>query len=200
MRKDRIIKTRMMSFKFLHTTIALCCFFLGGMFKFSLLQVPTTIVITLGVFVGGIQCRLTNLGTQGVNLLRLKNGPGETVPTGTVRLETAVTAASFPQYNFTQPLDHFIDTGFVFNQRYWVSDRHYQPGGPVVVLDGGETSGEDRLPYLDTGIVDILTSATNGLGVILEHRYYGASIPVDNFTTDSLRYEYSGFLNADAID
>jgi hypothetical protein len=40
-------------------------------------------------------------------------------------------------------------------------------------LDGGETSVTDRLPYLDTGIVDILANATNGLGVILEHRYYG---------------------------
>lgn len=59
-----------------------------------------------------------------------------------------------------------------------MSTRHYTPGTnktvPVVVLDGGETSGEDRLPYLDTGIVDILTEATGGVGVVLEHRYYGA--------------------------
>jgi len=32
---------------------------------------------------------------------------------------------------------------------------------------------KDRLPFLDTGIVDILTNATRGLGVVLEHRYYG---------------------------
>jgi len=32
---------------------------------------------------------------------------------------------------------------------------------------------KDRLPFLDTGIVDILTNATGGLGVVLEHRYYG---------------------------
>lgn len=56
------------------------------------------------------------------------------------------------------------------------------------MLDGGETSGEDRLPYLDTGIVDILTAATGGVGIVLEHRYYGDSVPVQNFTTDSLRY------------
>lgn len=64
---------------------------------------------------------------------------------------------------------------------------------------------QDRLPFLDTGIVDILASATNGLGVVLEHRYYGKlpqnnklscnllsilgeSIAVENLTTDSLRY------------
>ena len=58
-----------------------------------------------------------------------------------------------------------------------MSTRHYTPGTnktvPVIVLDGGETSGEDRLPYLDTGIVDILAEATGGVGVVLEHRYYG---------------------------
>jgi len=32
---------------------------------------------------------------------------------------------------------------------------------------------KDRLPFLDTGIVDILTNATGGLSVVLEHRYYG---------------------------
>ncbi|KAJ7636358.1 peptidase S28 [Roridomyces roridus] len=98
------------------------------------------------------------------------------------------TTTTFPAFNFTQPLDHFTQTGFTWNQRYFVNSRHYKPGGPVIVLDGGETSVTDRLPYLDTGIVDILASATNGLGVILEHRYYGISVPVDNFTTDSLRW------------
>lgn len=82
--------------------------------------------------------------------------------------------AAFPVYNFTQPLDHFQNTGFTFNQRYWVSTRHYRPGGPVIVLDSGEEDATERLPYLDTGIVDILANATNGLGVVLEHRYYGA--------------------------
>ena len=54
-----------------------------------------------------------------------------------------------------------------------MNDRHYKKGGPVIVLDGGETSGVNRLPFLKTGIVEILSNATGGLGVILEHRYYG---------------------------
>ncbi|RDX51519.1 peptidase S28 [Lentinus brumalis] len=97
-------------------------------------------------------------------------------------------SASFPLYNFTQPLDHFSDTGFTFQQRYWLSDRHYKPGGPVIVFEAGEGPGDERIPILDTGIVDILANATNGLGIILEHRYYGESVPVQNFTTDSLRW------------
>ena len=86
----------------------------------------------------------------------------------------------YPEHWFTQPLDHFLSENaseprHTFRQRYWISTRNYRPGprAPVIVLDGGETSGVDRLPFLDTGIVDILTRATGGVGVILEHRYYG---------------------------
>ncbi|KAJ8495194.1 hypothetical protein ONZ45_g12967 [Pleurotus djamor] len=68
--------------------------------------------------------------------------------------------------------------------------KHYTPGsgGPVIVLDGGETSGEGRLQFLDTGIVEILARSTGGVGVVLEHRYYGESIPVPDFSTDNLRF------------
>lgn len=83
--------------------------------------------------------------------------------------------SEFPPQWFEQPVDHFSKNSKTFSQRYWVSKRHYKKGGPVIVLDGGETSGENRLLFLDTGIVDILAKATNGLGVILEHRYYGES-------------------------
>ena len=46
---------------------------------------------------------------------------------------------------FLQPLDHFDSKSqHVFHQRYWVNARHYKPrkGAPVIVLDGGEGSGE----------------------------------------------------------
>lgn len=81
----------------------------------------------------------------------------------------------FPEQFFEQPVDHTDPSQGTFKQRYWINTRHYVPGsgGPVIVLDGGETSGEDRLPFLDTGIVEILTNATGGVGVVLEHRYYG---------------------------
>jgi hypothetical protein len=53
--------------------------------------------------------------------------------------------AEFPEQWFEQPLDHFDDNNtHTFKQRYWVNKRHYKAdvGGPVYVLDGGETSGE----------------------------------------------------------
>ena len=82
------------------------------------------------------------------------------------------TVEEFPEQWFTQPVDHFSMDSPTFEQRYWVNKRHYVPGtnAPVIVIDGGETSGEDRLPFLDTGIADILARATGGIGIVLEHR------------------------------
>ena len=84
------------------------------------------------------------------------------------------TAGEFPEQWFAQPLDHFtLRDSPTFKQRYWVNKRHYVPGqnAPVIVIDGGEASGEERLPFLDTGIAEILAKATGGIGVVLEHRY-----------------------------
>jgi hypothetical protein len=115
------------------------------------------------------------------------------VGTGVSQIQLAA-AAAVPEFHvetFTQPLDHFYNsTDATFPQRFWVNSRHYKPrpGAPVIVIDGGETNGEDRLPFLDTGIADILARATGGVGVVLEHRYYGESIGVQNFSTDALRW------------
>ena len=135
---------------------------------------------------------LHNRDAQGVNFWKLHRAAS----TGTVKQQQQhaaqgwaavsqiplVAAAAGPTVEFrpetfTQPLDHFYNsTDATFPQRFWVNSRHYKPrpGAPVIVIDGGETSGEDRLPFLDTGIADILARATGGIGVVLEHRYYGA--------------------------
>lgn len=101
----------------------------------------------------------------------------------------------YPEHNISVPIDFFHnDTRYEphsngsFNLRYWFDDTYYKPGGPVFVLLGGETDGAGRLPFLQKGIVHQVIKATNGLGVILEHRYYGTSFPVDDLTTENLRF------------
>jgi hypothetical protein len=37
-------------------------------------------------------------------------------------------------------------------------------------------------------VIQVLMEATNGLGIILENRYYGGSYPFNSSTTDELAY------------
>ncbi|KAH7323015.1 serine carboxypeptidase S28-domain-containing protein [Stachybotrys elegans] len=96
----------------------------------------------------------------------------------------AARAAKWQEYNLSVPIDHFHNDSIYephvdehFNLRYWFDASSYKPGGPVIVLAAGETDAAERIPFLEHGIVSILTKATDGLGVILEHRYYGSSFP-----------------------
>ena len=76
----------------------------------------------------------------------------------------------------------------MFSLRYFFDASHYKKGGPVIVLESGEDDATDRLPYLQKGIVAKLAQATNGVGVILEHRYYGTSFPTPDLSTENLRF------------
>jgi hypothetical protein len=112
----------------------------------------------------------------------------------------------YPEYNISVPVDHFHNdetyephSDDFFNLRYWFDASHYKPGGPVIVLQSGETSGEDRLPYLQKGILSQLAQATNGIGVILEHRYYGTSFPVPDLSTENLRFLTTDQALADQV-
>jgi hypothetical protein len=100
-----------------------------------------------------------------------------------------------PSYNLSIPVDHFHNESRyephsyqTFSNRYWINDEHYKPGGPVILYAAGEVSGDARIPTLEHGIVDILAKNLNGLGVVLEHRYYGFSYPVQNLTTENMRF------------
>ncbi|KAL3445028.1 serine carboxypeptidase S28-domain-containing protein [Aspergillus insuetus] len=102
---------------------------------------------------------------------------------------------TYTAYNISVPIDHFHNetryaphTNNTFNLRYWFDASNYAPGGPVFIIAAGETNGEDRFPFLSQGIVTQLAEAYNGLGVILEHRYYGESYPFENLTLENIRF------------
>lgn len=54
-----------------------------------------------------------------------------------------------------------------FSQRYWIDDRDYEPGGPIIILDAGEIDGQFRLPFLNQGIVKLLAQTFHGVGSVL---------------------------------
>jgi len=81
------------------------------------------------------------------------------------------------------PIDHFGTSPGTFKNRYWYNDTFYQSGGPVVVMDIGESNAE---AFAENGFLletDMRTAVMQiarrykGIGVIWEHRYYGESVP-----------------------
>ncbi|KAI5369875.1 Putative peptidase S28, alpha/Beta hydrolase [Septoria linicola] len=101
----------------------------------------------------------------------------------------------YPTRNLSVPVDHFQDikkyephSNDSFSLRYWFDASYYEPGGPVIILQGGETDGSGRLPFLQKGILHQLAKATHGIGVVLEHRYYGESWPVPDLSTKNFRF------------
>lgn len=101
----------------------------------------------------------------------------------------------YTERNMSIPVDHFHNestyaphsTAF-FNNRYWYDTSFYKPGGPVVVLQSGETDASTRLVYLQKGLLHQIVKATNGIGVVFEHRYYGTSFPTPDLSTKNLRF------------
>ncbi|CEL08727.1 hypothetical protein ASPCAL11872 [Aspergillus calidoustus] len=109
--------------------------------------------------------------------------------------QTIASPTTYTAHNISVPIDHFHNetryaphTNNTFNLRYWFDASHYAPGGPVFIIAAGETNGEDRFPFLSQGIVTQLAEAYSGLGVILEHRYYGESYPFENLTVENIRF------------
>ncbi|KAI2612986.1 peptidase S28 [Hypoxylon fragiforme] len=103
----------------------------------------------------------------------------------------------YAAHYFDQQINHFPDdeqfaksnlSHGTFTQRYYYDTSYYKPGGPVYLYISGETSGPSRFSNLQTGIIQILMEATDGLGVILENRYYGESYPFNTSTTDELLF------------
>jgi len=101
----------------------------------------------------------------------------------------------YPAHTISVPIDHFHNesryephSSATFKLRYFYDAQFYKEGGPVIVLESGETSATGRLPFLQKGILHQLAKATNGVGVVLEHRYYGESWPTSDLSTAHLRF------------
>jgi len=95
------------------------------------------------------------------------------------------------------PIDHFNSSDTrTYNNRYWVNDTFYQPGGPIFFYDMGEegVSNETAAQWLaetnGTTAVMALARQYHGLAILWELRYYGLSLPFPfskNFTSGPMR-------------
>ncbi|KAJ2763715.1 hypothetical protein IWQ57_005470, partial [Coemansia nantahalensis] len=88
-------------------------------------------------------------------------------------------AADTTQHVFWQPLDHFARNGGggggMLPQRYLVNDDYYSDG-PVILYSVGERAVQGAADIEGSPVYD-LARQTRALVVLLELRFYGASLP-----------------------
>ncbi|CAI7609392.1 unnamed protein product [Penicillium glandicola] len=80
----------------------------------------------------------------------------------------------------TLPIDHNDSSVGTYQNRYWVTEEHYKEGGPVFLYDVGEGNAESSAQaYLGntTTFFSQILDHFGGIGIVWEHRYYGASLP-----------------------
>lgn len=77
-----------------------------------------------------------------------------------------------PLDNFAKDKDYSYEG--TFNNRFWVAEAAYKPGGPVFLYDAGEANAEpgalNRLQN-ETSFFKQLVDKYNGVGIVWEHRY-----------------------------
>ncbi|KAI1346399.1 peptidase S28 [Xylaria sp. FL0043] len=108
--------------------------------------------------------------------------------------DSSVVSQTRPAYYFDQTIDHFPHSARypshikgTYKQRYFVETSYYKPGGPVFLYLAGE-GPIDGDTHLDSSLITQFMKAFNGIGVVLENRFYGTSVPFNSSTTDELLY------------
>ncbi|KAJ1662419.1 hypothetical protein IW140_005918 [Coemansia sp. RSA 1813] len=94
--------------------------------------------------------------------------------------------SSSTEFWFSQPIDHFGLNNDTWDQRYLFNATFYKPGGPIIMATPGEAAVSSSLA--DLSHFNYLAQLTDGLVVLVEHRFYGKSNPMPDLSGDSLKY------------
>ncbi|XP_025832055.1 uncharacterized protein LOC108744318 [Agrilus planipennis] len=87
----------------------------------------------------------------------------------------------------TQRVDHFNPAdNRTWEMRYIQNNAFFEEGGPIFVFIGGEWAISTG--WVRSGIFFNLAQLHNATLFYTEHRFYGNSFPMDDLTTDSLKY------------
>lgn len=88
---------------------------------------------------------------------------------------------------FSQKLDHFDPTNErTWSQRYWVNSTFHISGGPAFLMIGGEAT--ENAKWIVQGQWISYAEENNALCFLVEHRFYGDSKPLNDTSTENLKY------------
>ncbi|KAI9281102.1 serine carboxypeptidase S28-domain-containing protein [Sporodiniella umbellata] len=87
---------------------------------------------------------------------------------------------------YDQPVDHFKENSTTFKHRYWANADYYQHGGPVILYNAGESPADARAHYVINSTMFELAKRLKGIVLVMEHRFYGLSLPSTNYTAETL--------------
>eukprot|EP00033_Pygsuia_biforma_P000304 GCRY01000372.1.p1 GENE.GCRY01000372.1~~GCRY01000372.1.p1 ORF type:complete len:492 (+),score=117.28 GCRY01000372.1:92-1477(+) len=87
---------------------------------------------------------------------------------------------------FEQYLDHFSNNDQTWKQRMWIYDEHFTNySSPIIFYINGEAEAHGlKSEWMTDGLAKELGACV----VTLEHRFYGASQPLDSLSTANLKY------------
>ncbi|TVY92709.1 Lysosomal Pro-X carboxypeptidase [Lachnellula willkommii] len=87
----------------------------------------------------------------------------------------AVIGSKYPVHNLTQKVDHSSNSSTTFNQRYQLVTDYFKPGGPILFVQGPETS---LVPIENHDFIDWMEEL-GAIVAVLEHRFFGTSTPAE---------------------
>ena len=101
--------------------------------------------------------------------------------------QPATRGEAFPEQWLEQIRDHFDATNTArWPQRYWENLDVYRGEGLAFLHIGGEAEASPG--WLEYGAWYKWAQENGAAMFVLEHRYYGASRPVENMTGDNMRW------------
>lgn len=110
--------------------------------------------------------------------------------------------ANCTEMYFTQYVDHFSWNTSTYQERYFMYDHYYRPGGPIFFYTGNEADVEVFANC--TGLMWENAESVGALLVFAEHRYFGKSLPCpggfmecgDFLSTDQAMADYATLISA----
>ena len=73
------------------------------------------------------------------------------------------------------PIDHNDSSVGTYQNQYFVNEKYYSPGGPILLFDVGESVAAqraDQLLYNSTSFLGDFLKEFHAMGIVWEHRYF----------------------------